>query len=192
MKQQFTMSMFASVAQLAIAKAEYVQQNKEVAKKAGYNVIRSDDGFAYAKVEGFYGKFPEWFDGFEEEDDAWEAAREAAKEEENQPKGTKHSVGPWSEEATMSSDFRFIRHINDANGRVVAEVRYAEGAEQDENLANAKLIKEAPVLLEALLVAMSTLESIRAENPELIADNQPSGWGMNRLRAVTEKFKDSV
>lgn len=65
-------------------------------------------------------------------------------------KNSLHSEGPWSQEATMSSDSRFIRYINNANGRVVAEVRYAEGAEQDENLLNASLLAASPQLLRVL------------------------------------------
>lgn len=61
-----------------------------------------------------------------------------------------HSEGPWSQSATMSSDFRSIRYINDSNGRVIAEVRYADGAEQDENLLNASLLTASPKLLSVL------------------------------------------
>jgi hypothetical protein len=50
----------------------------------------------------------------------------------------------------MSSDFRHIRRINDANGRTIAEVRYAEGAEQEENLANGKLLCASERMLAAL------------------------------------------
>lgn len=32
-------------------------------------------------------------------------------------------------------------------------------------------------------VALQLLEAIRSTHPELIADNLPPGWGMNRLRA---------
>lgn len=36
-------------------------------------------------------------------------------------------------------------------------------------------------------VALQLLEAIRSTHPELIADNLPSGWGMNRLRAEIHK-----
>lgn len=36
--------------------------------------------------------------------------------------------------------------------------------------------------LQASAVALQVLEAIRATNPDLIADNMPRGWGMNRLR----------
>lgn len=39
-------------------------------------------------------------------------------------------------------------------------------------------------VLEALHAAMATLETIRAERPDVIADSMPAGWGMNRLRAA--------
>jgi hypothetical protein len=50
----------------------------------------------------------------------------------------------------MSSDFDSIRYITDPDGRVLAVVRYARGAEQKENLANARLIAAAPDMLKAL------------------------------------------
>lgn len=34
----------------------------------------------------------------------------------------------------------------------------------------------------AAAVALQVIEAIRAKNPELIADNMPSGWGINKLR----------
>lgn len=69
------------------------------------------------------------------------------------------SDGPWSEEATMSSDHRFIRYINDANGRAIAEVRYAQGAEQDENLANAALLAAANDLQKSLKECLGFVEA---------------------------------
>lgn len=37
--------------------------------------------------------------------------------------------------------------------------------------------------MSAQQVAMQVLEMIRATHPDLIADNMPDGWGMNRLRS---------
>jgi|GEM_PF-3687227 len=42
----------------------------------------------------------------------------------------KHSKGPWGQAATMSSDMRHIRYIEDDDGRAIADVRYADGADQ--------------------------------------------------------------
>ena len=79
MEKQFTMSMFANKADLDKAKADYVAKNKATASAAGFNVIPShNDTFAYAKVESFEGKYPKWFDGYETEEAAWEAAAEEA------------------------------------------------------------------------------------------------------------------
>lgn len=78
MEKQFVMSMFANRADLEQAKAEYVAKNKAVASAAGFSVMPSEGGFAYAKTEGFTGKFPEWLDGFETEEAAWEAAAKEA------------------------------------------------------------------------------------------------------------------
>lgn len=71
-----------------------------------------------------------------------------------------HTPAPWNHEATMSSDFTFIRRINDNDGRVLAQVRYAKDAEQEENLANARLIAAAPDLLAQLDNAITALESV--------------------------------
>lgn len=103
-----------------------------------------------------------------------------------------HSEGPWSQEATMSSDFRFIRYINDANGRVIAQVRYANGAEQDENLANAELIQEAPALLDALRKAEAILAQLQ-EAPDKAKDiirQDHFGHALARSRAVLAKMPD--
>ncbi len=72
------------------------------------------------------------------------------------------STGPWSQEATPSSDFRYIRYITDANARVIADVRYAEGAEQAENLANAQVLQNAWRMLEKL----RTIEAQLASHPD--------------------------
>lgn len=36
-------------------------------------------------------------------------------------------------------------------------------------------------------VMLQVLEAIRASNPELIADNMPKDWGMNKLRNALQK-----
>ena len=104
----------------------------------------------------------------------------------------KSSEGPWSQEATTSSDFLFIRYINDANGRVIAEVRYAEGAEQDENLANDTLIQEAPSLLDALRLAEAILGQLQ-DNPEMAKEIIAQGYfghAIVRSRAVLAKLPE--
>lgn len=79
------------------------------------------------------------------------------------------SAGPFSLEATPSSDFRSIRYITDANARVIGEVRYAEGAEQAENLANAALFMASHDLREALDKAEALLVQLQ-ETPQLARD----------------------
>ncbi len=49
--------------------------------------------------------------------------------------------------------------------------------------------KNSNKLMEAFRVAMGVLEAVRAEKPELIADNVPSDWGMNRLRDTLVNVK---
>lgn len=107
-------------------------------------------------------------------------------------KTAKPSEGPWAQEATSSSDFRFIRRINDANGRVIAEIRYAEGADQDENLANATLIQEAPALWEALRKTEAILAQLQ-EAPDKAKDiirQDHFGHALARSRAVLAKMPD--
>ncbi len=91
---------------------------------------------------------------------------------------SKHSDGPWYQEATMSSDFRFIRYIRDANARVIAEIRYAEAAEQEENLANASLIQQAP----SMLAALQEIEEILATHPEAKEGNSKVHYCLCKTR----------
>lgn len=79
------------------------------------------------------------------------------------------SAGPFMLEATPSSDFRFIRYITDANARVIGEVCYAKGAEQEENLANAALFMASHELREALDKAEALLVQLQ-ETPQLARD----------------------
>ena len=60
------------------------------------------------------------------------------------------SPGPYSQEATLSSDFTHIRRINDAEGRVIADVRYTKDADQDENLLNASVLAASWRMLDVL------------------------------------------
>lgn len=103
----------------------------------------------------------------------------------------KFSKGPWSEEATMSSDFRFIRYINDRDGRVIAEVRYAKDAEQDENLGNADLIVSAPQMLGLLQkLANNTLsfEDAQKEAQSLLLDLDALTPPMQVMELVLQGF----
>jgi len=59
----------------------------------------------------------------------------------------------WTSEPTATINTRHIRHINDENGDVIADVRYGkrkgEEISQEENLLNCKLLTAAPELLNA-------------------------------------------
>lgn len=66
----------------------------------------------------------------------------------------KHTLGPWDVEATPSSDLHYIRMIWSATAGEVARVRVGPILEQDEALANARLIAAAPELLAALEYVM--------------------------------------
>lgn len=72
---------------------------------------------------------------------------------------TGFSKGPWANEVTMSSDFRHIRRISNAEGVVVADIRYAGDAEQAENLANAELMRRAPEMFGILQEIEAMLEN---------------------------------
>jgi len=93
-------------------------------------------------------------------------------------KQTKHSPAPWGQEATMSSDYTFIRRISDDEGRVIANVRYAQGAEQEENLANARLIAAAPELLEALR---------KVANCSRYTDPSDTEYALDQLREIARE-----
>lgn len=61
-----------------------------------------------------------------------------------------HSQAPWGQSATPTSNFETIRNISNSEGTIIAKVVYAEGASQEENLANAALITAAPKLKQLL------------------------------------------
>lgn len=61
-----------------------------------------------------------------------------------------HSPAPFTLEAREADDEGFIHDISDANGRLIAKVYCAEGAGEEENMANALLLAASPKLLAAL------------------------------------------
>ena len=56
----------------------------------------------------------------------------------------------FGSQAAMSSDFYHIRYITDDNGRIIAEVNQHVGMEQDEALANARVLAGSASMLELL------------------------------------------
>lgn len=62
-----------------------------------------------------------------------------------------HTPGPWGAAATPTSSLNDIRHITGPYGEDIATVHCSAGdMDQQESLANARLIKSAPKMLAAL------------------------------------------
>lgn len=61
-----------------------------------------------------------------------------------------YTPGPWHTEVAPSSDLHFIRGIYSDDAGQIAKVRVGPVLEQDEALANARLLAAAPELLAAL------------------------------------------
>jgi hypothetical protein len=80
----------------------------------------------------------------------------------------KHTPGPWSSEATLSSDVHFIRSIWSEEVGQIAKVRIGPVLEQEEALANASLIAAAPVMLERLESVAALLKKLY-ESPNLVS-----------------------
>lgn len=96
------------------------------------------------------------------------------------------SPGPWGEEPTMSSDFRHIRYITDANGDVIADVRYAKNQEQKVNLANANLLMLANEMAQALL----DIYSVLADHPDAEIGTRKVHFAFKRAEGLIDKFKE--
>ena len=72
---------------------------------------------------------------------------------------SKHTPGPWYSTVTMSSDLHFIRSIDSDVVGQIAKVRIGPVLEQDEALANARLIATSPELLEHLKKVLWEVEA---------------------------------
>lgn len=94
------------------------------------------------------------------------------------------SPGPWNEEVAMSSNFRHIRHITDANGIVIADVRYANGEEQVSNLANANLFTLANEMAQALF----DIHGVLADHPDAKVGNAKVHFAVKRAEGLIKKF----
>ena len=94
------------------------------------------------------------------------------------------SPGPWCEEATMSSDLRHIRYITDAEGVVIADVRYAKGEEQVTNLANAKLLHLANEMAQALL----DIYGVLTDHPDAEIGTRKVHFAFERAKGLVNKF----
>lgn len=93
-----------------------------------------------------------------------------------------HTDGPFGQAATLSSDIRHIRHITDPDGRILADVRYVQGADQDENLLNASLFAAAPAMEVSLAKALAVLEQLQ-DQPDRAADIIRQGYFTHALES---------
>ncbi len=79
----------------------------------------------------------------------------------------KHTPGPWTQWAALSSDIYNIRYIDGDNSEPVATIRHPVNMHQSEALANARLIAAAPELLEACEAVLSALNSHQAYDKDM-------------------------
>ena len=97
------------------------------------------------------------------------------------------SPWPWSQVATMSSDFTFIRRIEDDDGNVVAQVRYVDD-DTDANTqgyANARVLQLAPEMAQALRLIYNVL----ADHPEASTGNSKVHYALMAAYAMLNKME---
>lgn len=94
----------------------------------------------------------------------------------------KFSQGPWSQSATMSSDWGYIRLINDADGNLIAKICHPKEMSQEEALANALIIKTAPQMFRALCDVASML----AEHPDFKIGNSKVHYLAHMANALSQ------
>ena len=74
---------------------------------------------------------------------------------------TKHTSGPWETVKPKFLDPNCTRHIEDANGHLIARINFANPVQsENEAIANARLIALAPDLLETLDNVRATLSTM--------------------------------
>ena len=97
------------------------------------------------------------------------------------------SPWPWSQVATMSSDFTFIRRIEDDEGNVVAHVRYVDD-DTDANTqgyANARALQLAPEMAQALRLIYEVL----TDHPEAGTGNSKVHYALIAAYAMLSKME---
>lgn len=97
------------------------------------------------------------------------------------------SQWPWSQVATMSSDFVFIRNIKDDEGNLVAQVRYV--ADDTETLtqsyANARALQLAPEMAQALRL----IHEVLTDHPEASTGNSKVHFALMAAQAMLNKME---
>ena len=97
------------------------------------------------------------------------------------------SPWPWSQVATMSSDFTFIRRIEDDEGNVVAHVRYVDD-DTDANTqgyANARVLQLAPEMAQAL----RRIHEVLTDHPEASTGNSKVHYALIAAYAMLNKME---
>ena len=97
------------------------------------------------------------------------------------------SPWPWSQVATMSSDFVFIRRIEDDEGNVVAHVRYvADDTDSNtQGYANARVLQLAPEMAQALRL----IHEVLTDHPEAGAGNSKVHYALMAAQAMLSKME---
>ncbi len=97
------------------------------------------------------------------------------------------SPWPWSQVATMSSDFTFIRRIEDDEGNVVAHVRYvADDTETTtQSYANTRALQLAPEMAQALRL----IHEVLTDHPEAGTSNSKVHYALTAAQAMLNKME---
>lgn len=103
------------------------------------------------------------------------------------PLDARCSPWPWSQVATMSSDFTFIRRIEDDEGDVVAHVRYvADDTDANtQGYANARALQLAPEMAQALRL----IHEVLTDHPEAGAGNSKVHYALVAAYAMINKME---
>ena len=103
------------------------------------------------------------------------------------PLDARCSPWPWSQVATMSSDFTFIRRIEDDEGNVVAHVRYvADDTDANtQGYANARALQLAPEMAQALRL----IHEVLTDHPEAGAGNSKVRYALIAAHAMLSKME---
>ena len=103
------------------------------------------------------------------------------------PLDTRCSPWPWSQVATMSSDFVFIRRIDDDEGNVIAKVLYVDDDTDacTQGYANARALQLAPEMAQALRL----IHEVLSDHPEVNTGNSKVHFALMAAQAVLNKME---
>ena len=103
------------------------------------------------------------------------------------PLDARCSPWPWRQCATLSSDFTFIRNINDDEGNVVAKVRYVDDDTDacTQGYANARALQLAPEMAQALRL----IHEVLSDHPEVNTGNSKVHFAFMAAQALVNKME---